>query len=172
MSSDPATAATTLAELEAQIDQLDQPTELLMLATSIDQLGRQLAQQLTQLIAEPARAKPLEPILLAVPAVHVRALLRAAEKLDDAGSPRRAARVLLEALHHAFNADKVAQVADALGFTLVAFEQRAAADKLLALASLDPALPRRERRARHLALIDELAEAIEWAALDDELGYD
>jgi hypothetical protein len=162
--------ATALAELEAEIDQHDEPGDLVMLATTIDHFGRQLAQELQRVIAEPARADPLKPILLAVPAVHVRALLKAAQKLDDAGSPRRAARVLVEALHRAFDADKVSVVAGALGFTLVAFEQRAAADKLELLLALDPVTPRRERRARHLALVDELAEAIEWDTLDDKLG--
>ena len=31
---------------------------------------------------------------------------------------------------------------------------------------------RRENRARHMAVVDELVTSIEWSALDDELGYD
>ena len=162
--------AAELAELAAQIDQHDQPGDLLLLSTTIDHFGRQLAQELSRVIAAPALADPLKPILLAVPAVHVRALLRTAEKLDDANSPRRGARVLLEALHHAFDANLVEVVVEALGFTLAAFEQRTAADKLQALASIDPNLARRARRGLHLALVEELADAIEWPVLDDELG--
>ena len=164
---DPAAA---LAELDAEIDQHDQANDLVMLATTIDHFGRGLAQELQRVMAEPALADPLKPVLLAVPAVHVRALLKAAEKLDDAGSPRRAARVLVEALHRAFDADKTSLVADALGFTLLAFEQRAAADTLQTILAIDPAMPRRERRARHQALVEQLAEAIEWDTLDDELN--
>lgn len=160
----------TLADLEAQIDQHDDGGDLVILATTIEHFGRQLAQELQLALSDPARAEPLKPILLRVPAVHVRALLRAAEKLDDAGNSRTAARVLVEALHRAFDADRVEQVADALGFVLVAFEQRAASTTLETLLALDPALPRRERRQRHLELVDELADAIDWTALDDELS--
>ena len=160
----------TLADLEAQIDQHDDGGDLVILATTIEHFGRQLAQELQLALSDPARAEPLKPILLRVPAVHVRALLRAAEKLDDAGNSRTAARVLAEALHSASDADRGEQGADALGFVLVAFEQRAASTTLETLLALDPALPRRERRQRHLELVDELADAIDWTALDDELS--
>ena len=94
MAEDPASA---LAELEKEIETRDQIAELLALATAIDALGRTLAIEITRLAAVPEQATPLKLVLLRVPSVHTRALLRTAEKLDDAGSPRRATRVLLVA---------------------------------------------------------------------------
>ena len=163
--------ATVLAELETEIGARDQIADLLALATAIGALGRTLALELTRLGADREARAPLELVLLRVPAVHTRALLRTAEKLDDAGSPRRAARVLVEAMRKAIDADLVEVVADALGFTFDAFEQHAATAKLRALLAIEAAT-RRERRQRHLALVDELAAAIDWAALDDELALD
>lgn len=157
--------ATTLADLDAQTETYDTGSDLRIHATSIEHFGRELAQRLQRVQGDPAEAEPLKPILLAVPAIHVRALLRAAEKIDDEGSPRGAMHLLVEALHRAFDADRVPQVADALGFMLVAYQQRTAAEKLDALLSLDPALPRRERRERHLDLVEQLTDAIDWGAL-------
>lgn len=157
--------ATTLADLDAQTDEYDTGSDLRIHATSIEHFGRELAQQLQRVHSEPAEADPLKPILLAVPAIHVRALLRAAEKVDDEGSPRGAMHLLVEALHRAFDADRITQVADALGFMLVAYQQHTAADKLDSLLSLDPALPRRERRQRYLDLVEQLTGAIDWGAL-------
>ncbi len=167
MAEDPASA---LAELEKEIETRDQIAELLALATAIDALGRTLAIEITRLAAVPEQATPLKLVLLRVPSVHTRALLRTAEKLDDAGSPRRATRVLLVALRKAIDANLVDVVATALSFTLDA--QRAAIAKLDQLLASDPALDRRERRQRHLALVDELEALIVWDALDDELAYD
>ncbi|MBA2544903.1 MAG: hypothetical protein H0V17_34995 [Deltaproteobacteria bacterium] len=165
--------STTLASLEQQIATLDQPADLISLATSIDELGRDLALEIVRLATQPELADPLKPVLLRVPGAYTRALLRAAEKLDDAGSPRRAARVLIEALRKAFDANLVEVVADALGFTLDAFAQQAAATRLRTLVRFaDPAASRRELRTRHLAVVEELPELIDWTALDDELGFD
>ncbi len=163
--------ASVLAELEQEIDKRDQVPDLLALATAIDALGRTLALELTRLGTDREARAPLELVLLRVPAVHTRALLRTAEKLDDAGSPRRAARVLVEAMRKAIDADLVEVVADALGFTFVAFAQHVATAKLHELLAIE-APSRRERRQRHLAMVDELVAAIDWAELDDELGYD
>lgn len=169
MAEDPATA---LAELEREIDARTQIDELVALATAIDALGRTLALEITRLGGDRDARAPLELVLLRVPAVHTRALLRTAEKLDDAGSPRRAARVLLIALRKAIDANLVDVVATALEFTFAAFDQHAASEKLRAVLAIDPAMPRRERRHHHLALVDDLEAAIEWDALDDELAYD
>jgi hypothetical protein len=163
--------ADELAALEAQIDARVEAADLLALATDIDELGRRLATELAGLLVQPELAAPLKPVLLRLPAVHTRALLRAAEKLDDAGSPRRAARVLIEALRKAFDANMVDTVADALAFVLDAFAQRSAAARLREL-TVPSELGRRELRARHLAIVDELPSLIEWSALDDELGFD
>ncbi|MGE0402142.1 MAG: hypothetical protein AB7T06_35905 [Kofleriaceae bacterium] len=169
---DPSEHAGALTALEEQIDGLEHPSDLLVLSTKIDDLGRQLALELQRLALEPARMAPLKPVLLRVPVVHTRALLRCAEKLDDLGSPRRAVRVLLEALRKAFDANMVEMVVDALVFTLDAFEQRAATARLRALLEPLPDASRREARVRHMGIVDELIALIEWAALDDELGYD
>ena len=168
MAEDP---ASVLVELEKAIDARDRIEDLLALATAIDALGRTLALELTRLGTDRELRAPLELVLLRVPAVHTRALLRTAEKLDDTGSPRRAARVLVEALRKAFDADLVEVVIDALGFTLDAFDQRAAILKLHELGSIEAAT-RRERRTIYLTRVDDLAAAIVWAELDDELGFD
>jgi hypothetical protein len=164
--------ATRLAELERQIDERDQPDELVALATAIDELGRELALEFTLVAAQPELAAPLRPVLLRLPAVHTRALLRAAEKLDDAGSPRRAARVLIEALRKALDARMVEVVAGALVFTLEAFAQREAAARVRALVTAEPTASRRELRARYLAVVDELPALIDWSALDDGQAFD
>lgn len=159
--------AEQLARLEARLATLDDPGALIALATEIDDLGRRLALEIVQLGDASA---PLRPVLFRVPVVHTHALLRAAEKLDDAGSPRRAARVLLEALRKAIDANLVESAATALAFTLDAAGQREASARVMALVTPDPAASRREWRARYLTTIDELAETIGWAALDDDLG--
>lgn len=159
------TAATTLADLDAQTDQYDTGADLRIHATAIEHFGRELAQELQRSIADPAKADPLKPVLLAVPAVHVRALLRAAEKVDDEGSPRGAMHLLVEAMHRAFDADRVDEVANALGFVLVAYQQHTAATALNALLAIAPELPRRERRQRHVELVEQLERAIDWGAL-------
>jgi hypothetical protein len=158
----------TLDELEQQIVTRDQPGDLLALATAIDELGRNLA---LEIVERGEAAAALKPILLRVPGVHTRVLLRAAEKLDDAGSPRRAARVLIEALRKAFDANLVEVVVDALTFTLEASGQQAAAARLQALVTAEPA-SRRELRARHMAIVDGLPDLVDWPALDDELAFD
>lgn len=163
--------ATRLAALEARLSTLDDPGALIALATEIDDLGRRLALEIVGL-ADRELAAPLEPVLIRVPIVHTRVLLRAAEKLDDAGSPRRAARVLIEALRKAIDANLVEPVAQALAFTLDATGQRETAARVLSLATVDPAASRREWRARYLAAVDELPDRIDWLALDDELGVD
>ncbi len=172
MTTDPASA---LAELEAEIAVRDQIPDLLALATAIDALGRTLAIEITRLAAVPEHAMPLKLVLLRVPAVHTRCLLRTAEKLDDAGSPRRAARVLTIALRKAIDAPDgslVDTVSTALAFTFDAFAQHAATAKLNELLAIDPTASRRDRRQQHLALVDELEAAIAWDALDDELAFD
>lgn len=167
---DPATA---LAELEREIDAGQQIDELIALATAIDALGRTLAIEITRLAAAPEHAMPLKLVLLRVPAVHTRCLLRTAEKLDDAGSPRRATRVLAIALRKAIDGvdgKLVDAVATALSFTLDGQPEPLA--KLEEVLAIDHAANRRDRRARHLALVDELEALVEWDALDDELAYD
>jgi hypothetical protein len=168
----PIDRAHALTVLEQQVDLLQDPSELLALATQIEDFGRELALELQRLIAEPTRRAPLEPVLMKVPVVHTRVLLRCAEKLDDLGSPRRAARVLCEALRKAFDANMVATVVDALGFTLDAFDQRPASTRLRALMEPPAEASRRERRVRHMHIVDELLALIEWSELDDELGFD
>lgn len=165
---DPVEQAHALAALEAQLPTLEQPAELFALATAVDELGRRVALELQRLATDATRAAPLKPVLLRVPSVHTRVLVRLAEKLDDRGSPRRAARVLLEALRKAFDANMVDTVVDALGFTLEAFAQRAASARLRSLLEPAGALGRREHRARYMSIVDELDTLVEWAALDDE----
>jgi len=169
----PAPAA-RLAALDGRIDQLADPTALLALATEIDALGVELAAELRRFAAEPERIAPLRPVLARVPNVHARAALRAAELFDDAGSPRRAAYVLLETLRMVFDPDTIATVVTALLFTLDAHGQAPAAARLreLVTANAEPGASRREVRARFLAGLDALRAAIDWPALEDELGLD
>lgn len=166
--------AATLAALEARIAQLAEPADLLALAAEIDQLGMQLAYEITRFAAQPELAAPLKPVLVRVPTVHTRTLLRAAERFDDLGSPKRATYVLIEALRKAFSSETIAAVAQALTFTLEAHGQAVAAAHVRALVTsrVDEAASRRELRARFLAGIDELPGLIDWNALDDEPGLD
>jgi hypothetical protein len=164
--------AGVLATLEAKIAQLAEPGELLALATEIDQLGQQLAHEIAELGAQRERAAPLASVLVRVPTVYATALLRAAERFDDRGSPRRAAVVLIEALRRVFDPAMTDTVVGALGFLLEANGERAAAERardLVTAPAGDPAA-RREARARFLAGLDELRASIDWAALEDELG--
>lgn len=168
---DPIEAA-TLEALEARGQQLSDPGELLALATQIDELAARLAHELASHAASPELAAPLKPVLLRVPTVRARVLLRAAERFDDRGSPRRAALVLIEGLRRAFGSDVLTSLAEALTFSLDAHGQTAAA-RLLGTLVTPPdgsAADRREQRARYLATLDALTAAIDWSAFDDELG--
>lgn len=161
--------ATALAALEQRIGELADPAELLALATAIDQLGMQLAYEIRRYGAGSELAAPLKPVLLRVPVVHARALLRTAERYDDVGSPRRAAFVLIEALRKSFSADTLATAAHALAFLLDAHGQPAAATRVRALMAEVGDGDRRAIRARFEAGLDELRDRdIAWAALDDE----
>jgi hypothetical protein len=153
-----------LAALEARIGQLDDPTALVALATEIDTLGVELAAELRGVVSESDRVV-LARVLARVPAVHVRALLRAAERFDDAGSPRRAAFVLVEALRVAFDPEMLATTAAALAFVLEAHGQAPAAARVGDVVTASP-------RTRFLAAVDAVRAAIDWSALDDELGFD
>ncbi len=167
--------AATLTSLEDRIATLDEPAELLALATEIDELGVQLAYEISN-AAQPELAAPLAPVLMRVPGVRTRTLLRAAERYDDLGSPKRAAYVLIEALRRAFDAATIAEVAAALSFLLDANDQAVAAARLRTIVTLPgdppPGTSRREARDRLLAAIELLRESIDWTALDDELGTD
>jgi hypothetical protein len=160
-------AATRLAQLTAQIDKRDGAAELLALATAIDELGREVALEIAQ---DASAAASLRPVLLAVAPAYTRALLRAAEKYDDMGSPRRAAFALVEALRRAFDAGNVDVVGAALIFVLDAGDQAAAAARVRDIVdgAGDTAVPRRELRKGYIGSIDELRALIDWGALDDE----
>jgi hypothetical protein len=159
-----------LATLEARITHLDDGPALLHLATEIDELGRRVALAIAQHAPGAGVATPLHPVLLRVPAIYTRTLLRAAEKYDDIGSTRRAVFALVEALRRAFEANMVEPVTEALVFILDAHEQEAAAGytRKLATGLDDAATTRRERRAHYLAAVDALRDVIDWALLDDE----
>lgn len=163
--------------LEALVEQIDKrqaPAELLALATEIDQLGRQIALTMSQHAPGSELAAPLRPVLLAVPAAYAQTLLRAAEKYDDIGSPRRAVFALVEALRKAFEANMVAVVGDALAFTLEANDQPAGATRMREImrAAEQQGMSRRELRERYLEQIAELHGRIDWNALEDEPGTD
>jgi hypothetical protein len=166
--------AEMLARLEEKLPQRDAPTELLDLATEIDELGRRIALAIAQHPPRSELALPLRPVLLRVPVAYTRTLLRASERYDDIGSPRRAALVLVEALRKAFDANMVADVVEPLIFILEANEQPAAAARMRAFVTepSDPNESRRERRERYFDAIEGLHAAIDWNALDDEPGTD
>ena len=120
--------------------------------------------------AKPATTKPKAASAKAKPKAKQ---VVTAEKLDDAGSPRRATRVLVIALRKAIDgvdSKLVDAVATALSFTLDA--QPPTIAKLNEIVALDPTANRRDRRARHLELVDELEALVTWDALEDELAYD
>lgn len=158
-------AESQLALLTAQIDQVETGPELLAVATRLDELGRDVAEAFTQ-----SRDAALRPVLLGIPRAYTQALLRAAEKYDDAGSPRRAVFALVEALGRAFDANMVAVVGGVLAFVLDANEQEEAASRtrVVVSATEDASVSRRELRQRFLASVAELREQIEWNALEDE----
>jgi len=169
--------AQALAALERRISELVQPEELLALATQIDQLGMQLAYEIRRYGARSELAAPLKPVLMRVPIVHARALLRTAERFDDVGSPRRAAFVLIEALRKSFAADALAAAAEALSFILEAHGQTAASiqlrDLMTSRGSPQAGSDRREVRAQFEVGLDRLRDhAIDWLALDDEPQVD
>lgn len=165
--------AGALAALERRIAELDDPAELLALATQIDQLGMQLAYEIRRYGAQSELAAPLKPVLLRVPVVHARALLRTAERYDDRGSPRRAAYVLIEALRKSFAVDALAAAAHALAFLLDAHGQPTAAARVRTLMTADGGGDRRAIRARFEAALDELRDRdIRWVDLDDEPQVD
>ncbi|MBS1121536.1 MAG: hypothetical protein H6Q90_3764 [Deltaproteobacteria bacterium] len=165
--------ALILTALEDKISQLAEPSELLALASEIDQLGMQLAHEITRLASRPELAAPLGPVLVRVPSVYARTLLRAAERFDDLGSPKRSTYVLIEALRKTFEPATINTVAQALRFVLEAHGQPAAAERVRELVTmLDERPSRRDARERFLAAIDELRDLVDWGALDDELGLD
>ncbi|MBA3453238.1 MAG: hypothetical protein H0T42_09120 [Deltaproteobacteria bacterium] len=169
---DPARAA-ELAALEAQAETLTDPDLLVALATQIDGLGMQLAYEISRHAHDEAHIAPLKPVLMRVPALYGRTLLRAAEKFDDQGSPRRAAYVLFEALRKAFDHDVITSVAGALSFVLEAHGQTTPAAKIRALlAERDEqrarGVERREVRTQFAAALETLRDrGVQWDALDD-----
>lgn len=169
---DPARAA-ELAALEAQAETLGDPDLLVALATQIDALGMQLAYEISRHAHDEAHIAPLKPVLMRVPALYGRTLLRAAEKFDDQGSPRRAAYVMFEALRKAFDHDVITSVAGALSFVLEAHGQSTPAAKIRALlADRDDqrarGVDRREVRTQFAAALDALRDGgVQWDALDD-----
>lgn len=169
---DPARAA-ELAALEAQAETLGDPDLLVALASQIDALGMQLAYEISRHAHDAAHIAPLKPVLLRVPALYGRTLLRAAEKFDDQGSPRRAAYVLFEALRKAFDHDVITTVAGALSFVLDAHGQRKPAMTIRALLGERDdqrarGVDRREVRTRFAAALETLRDTgVDWNALDD-----
>ena len=168
---DPARAA-ELAALEEQVETLTSPDLLVALATRVDTLGMQLAYEISRHAHDAAHVAPLKPVLMRVPALYGKTLLRAAEKFDDLGSPRRAAYVLFEALRKAFDPDVITSVANALSFILEAHGQAkpaVAIRELLAEREDRRArgVDRREVRTQFAAALETLRDGVEWDALDD-----
>ena len=170
---DPARVA-ELAALEVRIDQLAEPEVLVALASQIDTLGMQLAFEISRHAHDAAHVAPLKPVLIRVPEVHGRALVRAAEKFDDLGSPRRAAYVLFEALRKAFDPDVIGSVSAALAFILDAHEQGTAATQLRALVSTREeqraaGVDRKEVRIQFASALELLRDrGVDWTALADD----
>ncbi len=170
--SDPARAA-ELAALEEQVETLTAPDLLVALATRIDTLGMQLAYAISRHVNDPAHVAPLKPVLMRVPALYGKTLLRAAEKFDDLGSPRRAAYVLFEALRKAFDPDVITSVASALSFILEAHGQAKSAVTIRGLLAEREdrrarGEDRREVRTQFAAALEALRDGgVEWDALDD-----
>lgn len=169
---DPARAA-ELAALEEQVETLDDPHLLVALATRMDTLGMQLAYEISRHAHDAAHIAPLKPVLLRVPALYGKTLLRAAEKFDDQGSPRRAAYVLFEALRKAFDPDVITAVASALSFVLEAHGQSKPAQTIRALLTeredrRAAGVDRREVRTQFSAALEALRDGgVDWDALDD-----
>ena len=170
---DPARVA-ELAALEVRIDQLAEPEMLVALASQIDTLGMQLAFEISRHAHDAAHVAPLKPVLIRVPEVHGRALVRAAEKFDDLGSPRRAAYVLFEALRKAFDPDVIVAVSAALAFILEAHEQGTAATQLRALVTTREdqraaGIDRKEVRLQFASALEQLRDrGVDWNALADD----
>jgi hypothetical protein len=168
---DPARTA-ELAELGDRVETVNDPDLLVSLAIQIDKLGMQLAYEISRHAHDEAHIAPLKPVLLRVPALYGKTLLRAAEKFDDQGSPRRAAFVLFEALRKAFDHDVITAVAGALSFVLEAHGQSAPATRIRTLLTerdtqRASGVDRREVRVRFSAALDELREGVAWDALED-----
>jgi len=169
---DPARVA-ELAALEVRIDQLAEPEVLVALASQIDTLGMQLAFEISRHAHDAAHVAPLKPVLIRVPEVHGRALVRAAEKFDDLGSPRRAAYVLFEALRKAFDPDVIGSVSAALAFILDAHEQGTAATQLRSLVATREeqraaGVDRKEVRIQFASALELLRDrGVDWTALAD-----
>jgi len=169
---DPARAA-ELAALEEQVETLSDPHLLVALATRIDTLGMQLAYEISRHAHDAAHIAPLKPVLLRIPALYGKTLLRAAEKFDDQGSPRRAAYVLFEALRKAFDPDVITAVASALSFVLEAHGQTKPARTIRALLTeredrRAAGVDRREVRTQFSSALEALRDGgVDWDALDD-----
>jgi hypothetical protein len=170
---DPARAL-ELASLESRIADLEDPEVLVAVASQIDKLGMQLAFEISRHAHDADHVAPLKPVLMRVPSIYGRALVRAAEKFDDRGSPKRAAYVLFEALRKAFDPALIASMMDALAFVLEAHEQGAAAVQLRALvirreAQRAAGVDRKDVRTQFAAALEQLRDrAIDWTALTDE----
>lgn len=169
---DPARAA-ELDALAEQVDTLESPELLVALASQIDTLGMQLAYEISRHAHDAAHIAPLKPVLMRVPELYGKTLLRASEKYDDQGSPRRAAYVLFEALRKAFDPDVITAVAGALSFVLEAHGQGGPALAIRALLAQREdrrarGVDRREVRTQFAAALEELRDqGVEWDALDD-----
>lgn len=170
---DPARAL-ELASLESRIDTLEDPDALVAVASQIDKLGMQLAFEISRHAHDADHIAPLKPVLMRVPAVYGRALVRAAEKYDDGGSPKRAAYVLFEALRKAFDPELIASMCDALAFVLEAHEQGPVAFKLRDLVRARAeqrasGMDRKDVRTQFASGLTELRDhGIDWNALADD----
>jgi len=175
---DPARAL-ELASLESRIDTLEDPEVLVAVASQIDKLGMQLAFEISRHAHDADHVAPLKPVLMRVPEVYGRALVRAAEKYDDGGSPKRAAYVLFEALRKAFDPALIASMCDALAFILEAHQQGPVAFKLRDLVATRAeqrasGMDRKEVRTQFASALTQIRDhGIDWNALaDDEVQFD
>jgi len=176
--SDPARVL-ELASLESRIDTLEDPEVLVAVASQIDKLGMQLAFEISRHAHDADHVAPLKPVLMRVPTVYGRALVRAAEKYDDRGSPKRAAYVLFEALRKAFDPALIASMCDALAFILEAHQQGPVSFKLRDLVRVRAeqrasGMDRKDVRTQFATALTELRDhGIDWNALvDDDVQFD
>lgn len=166
--------ASELEALEQRVNASNDPDLLVAIASQIDTLGMQLAFEISRHAHDEAHIAPLKPVLMHVPTSYGRALIRAAEKYDDLGSPKRAVYVLFEALRKAFDADLIMAVSEALSFMLEAHGQGAAARQLRALVATRAAqrasgVDRKEVRTQFGASLAQLRDrGLDWTALADE----